>query len=191
MKMAWGRLNCMHSVSSLTNSPHFMCSCYSRFPRREDVDRSNSGRMNRLTTEEHKYAAIDGGTITDPKQREKMLSNFMAPAVLTLKVDAQVMLIKNVDETLVNGSIGRVIKFMDPSQARDEGVSGLTDDKGDKQPKKPKSGQVWPVVEFRIPGGYFKEVMIVPESFKVELPDGEIQASRTQVSAHYVVGGTG
>ncbi|OCB88619.1 hypothetical protein A7U60_g4217 [Sanghuangporus baumii] len=185
-EMRFGRLT-SRSISkfkSLSREIHYEdgMAATELFPRREDVDRSNSGRMTRLTTEEHKYVAVDGGTITDLKQREKMLANFMAPSVLTLKVDAQVMLIKNVDETLVNGSIGRIIKFMDPSQARDEGVSGLGDEKGiEKQPKKPKSGQLWPVVEFRIPGGYFKEVMIVPESFKVELPNGEVQASRTQL----------
>ncbi|KAL5512888.1 PIF1 [Sanghuangporus vaninii] len=185
-EMRFGRLT-SRSISkfkSLSREIHYEdgMAATELFPRREDVDRSNSGRMTRLTTEEHKYVAVDGGTITDLKQREKMLANFMAPSVLTLKVDAQVMLIKNVDETLVNGSIGRVIRFMDPSQARDEGVSGLGEEKGgEKQPKKPKSGQLWPVVEFRIPGGFFKEVMIVPESFKVELPNGEVQASRTQL----------
>lgn len=170
---------------------YVLCSCsnysslmkYERFPRREDVDRSNSGRMSRLNTEHHTYNASDGGSIKDPKQREKILANFMAPVTLTLKVDAQVMLIKNMDETLVNGSIGRVVRFMDPAQAREEGVSQANEEKNEKQPKKPKSGQLWPVVEFLIPGGYVKEVMIVPESFKVELPSGEVQASRTQVRA--------
>jgi ATP-dependent DNA helicase PIF1 len=32
-----------------------------------------------------------------------------------LKIDAQVMLIKNVDETLVNGTMGRVLRFTDPA----------------------------------------------------------------------------
>ena len=44
-----------------------------------------------------------------------MLANFMAPQVLKLRINAQVMLIKNVDETLVNGSVGKVIAFHDQS----------------------------------------------------------------------------
>ena len=135
--------------------------------------------MGRLSSEQQTYRASDGGSLQDKVQREKMLANFMAPAEITLKVDAQVMLIKNIDETLVNGSIGKVMSFMDPSQAKNE---GFYEDEPDKPKPKPKSGQVWPVVAFSIPGGYTKEVMIVPESFKVELPSGEVQVSRTQVS---------
>jgi hypothetical protein len=61
------------------------------FPRREDVDRSNSTRLNRLLGEEEMpYRAIDGGT-ADPQQREKLLSNFMAPQLLVLRVGAQVI----------------------------------------------------------------------------------------------------
>lgn len=135
--------------------------------------------MSKLSTEQQTYRALDGGSLLDKTQREKMLANFMAPAEITLKVDAQVMLIKNIDETLVNGSIGKVISFMDPTQAKNE---GLYEDDADKPKPKPKSGQLWPVVAFSIPGGYTKEVMIVPEIFKVELPNGEVQVSRTQVS---------
>ncbi len=50
--------------------------------------------MQRLLTEELKFLSSDGGTMTDPDQRNKMLSNFMAPRELRLRVDAQVMLIK-------------------------------------------------------------------------------------------------
>lgn len=135
--------------------------------------------MQRLQTEQHTYRASDGGTITDPNQREKMLSNFMAPTQLTLKIDAQVMLIKNLDETLVNGSMGRVVRFIDPAQAKDESILPPGEDGEKKKPK--KTGQLWPVVAFNIPGGYIKEVMMIPESFKVELPNGEVQVSRTQV----------
>ena len=35
--------------------------------------------MKHLATESYTYRATDGGTITDPQQREKMLQNFMAP----------------------------------------------------------------------------------------------------------------
>ncbi|KAJ7864044.1 hypothetical protein B0H13DRAFT_1088533 [Mycena leptocephala] len=74
------------------------------FPRREDVDRSNSTRINRLQTPMHTFRAIDGGQVQDQTQREKMLGNFMAVPMLTLRQDAQVMLIKNLDETLVTGA---------------------------------------------------------------------------------------
>ena len=39
----------------------------------------------------------------------------------------------------------------------------------------------YPVVEFITPHGT-REMLVMPDTFKVELPNGEIQASRTQVS---------
>lgn len=63
------------------------------FPRREDVDRSNSTRMSLLPGgKEHRFQAVDGGA-AEPTQREKLLSNLMAPIMLTLRKDAQVLLI--------------------------------------------------------------------------------------------------
>lgn len=128
--------------------------------------------MTRLGTESRTYRSSDGGTITDEAQREKMLANFMAPGVIQLKIDSQVMLIKNMDEQLVNGSIGKVVRFQDPT----DGTAG------DPQGKKKAGGLVWPVVAFPIAGGLVRETMVQPETFKVELPNGEVQVSRTQVS---------
>lgn len=161
-----------------------------RFPRREDVERSNSGRMARLQTEEMPFTANDGGSIQDPNQREKMLTNFMAPQRLVLRVDAQVMLIKNVDETLVNGSMGRVIRFSDTldhgeENSKDLGAIGSTTSAVTS--KKPNSSagagktRLYPVVEFIIPNGGRRRVLVQPETWKVELPSGEVQVSRTQV----------
>lgn len=62
-----------------------------RFPRREDVDRANFSRLQALETETAKYQSTDGGNANEAS-RNKMLSNFMAPPLLTLKVDAQVCL---------------------------------------------------------------------------------------------------
>ncbi|SCU97751.1 LAFA_0G13058g1_1 [Lachancea sp. 'fantastica'] len=80
---------------------------------RNEVDRANMSRLNGLPGICHTYNAIDGGIMKDEIQKEKLLSNFLAPKELKLKVGAQVMMIKNMDETLVNGSLGKIIDFID------------------------------------------------------------------------------
>ncbi|WVF67909.1 hypothetical protein IAT40_002671 [Kwoniella sp. CBS 6097] len=167
------------------------------FPRREDVDKSNSTRLRQLNTDGYSYAAVDGGAVTDPVQREKLLANFMAPGFLELKIDAQVMLIKNVDESLVNGSMGKVIGFdwkgnnFDSSGRWDPDAVylGMDEEEKYKQKKleealreKISSGaKPWPVVRFNIPGGGTRDMFVEPDQFKAELPNGEVQASRSQL----------
>ncbi|KAG5720073.1 hypothetical protein E4T56_gene8823 [Termitomyces sp. T112] len=171
------------------------------FPRREDVDRSNTERINRLHTDEAHFISIDGGMIQDENQKQKILSNFMAPRYLTLRVDAQVMLIKNVDEMLVNGSMGRIVRFVDPAlygtshdidadgaptgEAAVIGAASSTTGVGSAAKKNARSGasqaKLYPVVEFITPGGGKRSMLVMPEVWKVELPNGEIQVSRTQV----------
>lgn len=85
------------------------------FPHREDVDKANLGRLASLKVSGHTFEARDGGELP-PDQREKVLSQFMAPPKIFLKIGAQVMLIKNTDETLVNGSIGKVVAFLSASE---------------------------------------------------------------------------
>lgn len=131
----------------------------------------------------HTYTATDSGT-AEAEQRAKLTSNMMAPSRLTLKVDTQVMLIKNVDETLVNGSVGKVIGFYDTPtytkmQLANGGVIEEEDVKGKK--KAPAGLQVFPLVKFVIPGGT-RDVLVASESWKVELPTGEVQAARQQAS---------
>jgi ATP-dependent DNA helicase PIF1 len=140
--------------------------------------------MESLSGETMIFQSLDGGTLQDKEQREKQLSNFMAPRELKLKINSQVMLIKNMDDSLVNGSIGKVVRFADV-----EAESDLILDKNEmkklgKEPPKKPSGKIYPVVEFLQPGGYKRTVMILPESWKVELPSGEVQVSRTQVSTN-------
>ena len=78
-----------------------------------EVDRANSIRLNKLPGTVHTFNAIDGGSLDDVELKEKLLQNFLAPKHLELKVGAQVMMIKNVDATLVNGSLGKIIDFID------------------------------------------------------------------------------
>lgn len=169
------------------------------FPRREDVDRSNSGRLNALNTDGWSYVAADGGAVTDPVQREKILSNFMAPQQIMLKVDAQVMLIKNVDETLVNGSMGKVVGFCHKQlyftdaqgRWRRDGDLEDCDDEEDRakrfklremlSSKAAHGVKPFPVVQFKVPGGGLRDMLVEPDQFKAELPNGEVQASRSQV----------
>lgn len=169
-----------------------------RFPRREDVDRSNSTRISRLQTQQEVFTGLDGGLITDETQRQKMLANFMAPQKLSLRVDAQVMLIKNVDDTLVNGSMGRIVRFVDPAVYGTEldiddafGESGPPIGSGPSVGTAGKKGgastaatvKMYPVVEFLLPNGGKRTCLVLSEVWKVELPNGEVQVSRTQVGS--------
>ncbi|CAD6887500.1 unnamed protein product [Tilletia controversa] len=91
------------------------------FPRREDVEKANTNRLAALDSSTRIYNAIDTGRLAT-EQREKLLGNFIAPKSLSLKINAQVMLIKNVDEGLVNGSIGHIVDFKTVAGAsREEG----------------------------------------------------------------------
>lgn len=81
---------------------------------RVEVDRANRSRLNRLPGQVFTYNAIDGGLLEDQEMKDRLLQNFLAPKQLQLKIGAQVMMIKNIDAQLVNGSLGKVIAFMDP-----------------------------------------------------------------------------
>lgn len=108
------------------------------------------------------------------------------------------MLIKNMDEMLVNGSMGTIVEFVEPTQYLtnpDDPTSSTLNPSSSAKPassSKPPSKaegsgggkasasveQKWPVVEFLNPR---RRVLITPESWKTELPSGEVQVSRTQV----------
>lgn len=168
------------------------------FPTRVEVDNANSTRLHMLQGAVQLFEARDGGAITDKAQRDKILQNCMAPEMITLKKGAQVMLIKNVDESLVNGSIGKVIGFMDEQRfdsytatddetGRSPGGTIATQSNENEDGAKRRmlqgitTARQWPVVRFTITDGTTRDLLCQPESWKVELPNGEVQASRQQV----------
>lgn len=151
------------------------------FPTRQEVDAANNSKMRVLTGNSEAYIAEDTGTIADKTHRDKLLSNCMAPISIELKMNSQVMLIKNIDETLVNGSLGRIIGFMD-EQSFDRAYLG-EEEVPSRVPKSDvkSTAKLWPLVEFALPDGTSRQLLVQREQWKVELPSGEVQACRSQI----------
>jgi ATP-dependent DNA helicase PIF1 len=158
--------------------------------------------MRNLQGKTYEFMAEDSGTIKDLTQRDRLLSNCMAPARLELKKGVQVMLIKNIDDNLVNGSIGNVIAFMNDRtfEIYDNNPDLLDSQETDEieldgrfleARKKIQSlmnknaiadtGKIYPLVRFLLPDGTSRDLLCHPEDWKVELPNGEIQAQRRQI----------
>jgi ATP-dependent DNA helicase PIF1 len=158
--------------------------------------------MRDLVGKVYKYEAVDSGTIMDIGIRDKLLANMMAPKTLELKKGAQVMLIKNMDDGLVNGSLGKIVSFMseatfdiydrNPDLFNEDGSENLSEEAVDmrnsikrsfsrnKDPK-PETGKLYPLVRFSIADGNTRDLLVQPEDWKVELPSGEVQAQRAQL----------
>ncbi|QIW94939.1 hypothetical protein AMS68_000457 [Peltaster fructicola] len=170
------------------------------FPLRAEVDRANTERLSKLEGQTFIFEARDGGSVVDKTQRDRLLSNCMAQETIALKKGAQVMLIKNIDENLVNGSIGNVIAFMDDEQFDkfslneedfDQQADGTLASQAMQESKEEKArrrlndnltvSRKFPLVRFIIADGTSRDMLCQPEVWKVELPSGEVQASRSQV----------
>lgn len=139
------------------------------FPLRTEVDRANATRLAALAGPVHAFVARDSGS-AEPGKRQRLLENMMAVRTLELKMDAQVMLVKNVSETLVNGSVGKVVGFCPP-------VDG-----GDNKKSHQGGGDVelLPLVEFSTFRG--KETLLVSrDEFRAEDSEGKLLARRVQV----------
>lgn len=140
-----------------------------------------------------------GSPKVDQALRERLLANMMAPPTIELKKGAQVMLIKNMDETLVNGSLGTVEDFMTEStfelKSGDDDAGGSTSDVDSDAKRRVRafnsalaeaggksySNREYPLVCFHAVDGTQRHILCVPEDWKVELPTGEVQASRKQL----------
>lgn len=166
------------------------------------MENSNERRLRALPGKSFRFESYDSG---DPAVRDRLLQNMMAPKALELKKGAQVMLIKNMDETLVNGSLGTVTGFMSESTFEIMGISSPEDDadllysdnEHDAKVKKrikafgaalggsgtgsENGNREFPLVKFHAVDGSERVLLCIPEEWKVELPTGEVQASRKQL----------
>lgn len=172
------------------------------FPTRNEVENSNERRLRALPGKSFRFESYDSG---DPAIRDRLLQNMMAPKVLELKKGAQVMLIKNMDETLVNGSLGTVTGFMSEKTFELMGIGSAEDDTdllssdGEHDAKVKKrikafatalggsgtgsehGNREFPLVRFHAVDGSERVLLCIPEEWKVELPTGEVQAARKQL----------
>ncbi|TVY35403.1 ATP-dependent DNA helicase [Lachnellula subtilissima] len=194
----------VQAFKSLNRAPTFEDSIAGTelFPTRNEVDNANAFRMRDLIGTSYRFDASDTGTVTDENFRDKLLANMMAPKSLELKKGAQVMLIKNLDEVCVNGSLGKVIAFMNENtfdtyieRGEDAIAPGSFDENAgvqsdascvsagysNKQEGRPNTGRIYPVVEFILADGTVRRMLMMPEEWKIELPSGEIQAQRQQL----------
>lgn len=174
------------------------------FPMRAEVDRANQNRLRALRGDEYVFRAQDdvpGQHDASVIQKNTYLQNFMAVEKLVLKVGAQVMLIKNLDTSLVNGTIGRVIKFavpgsLDEDEDEDLEMTSGQDPRGQairpeqalstaearkrQKAAEGQQGEKAPLIEWQTPNGPERKIM-VREEFKVEDAQGRKLASRKQV----------
>ncbi|PCD30849.1 hypothetical protein AU210_010520 [Fusarium oxysporum f. sp. radicis-cucumerinum] len=160
------------------------------FSTRNEVEMSNERRLRDLPGTIRRYEAQDTGK---EDIRDKLLMNMMAPKSIDLKINAQVMLIKNLDESLVNGSLGKVIGFSDEKTFDMEPIDEFDEEERMAKARKKllntfkresdssSSGTKFPVVQFMATDGTSRVILCQPEEWKVELPNGELQAKRTQL----------
>jgi len=160
--------------------------------------------MRNLKGDLYTFPAVDSG-VADLRQREGHLKNFMAQETLSLKKGAQVMLIKNIDASLVNGSLGKVVAFMDEgtflfykddeedfvlahreNETEDEAERNAAARKKFQEAKmkgeqEGKKGRLFPLVRFTLADNTVRTLLCQPEEWKTEAPGGEIVAKRVQV----------
>jgi len=120
-----------------------------RFPVVKQVEATNRKRLAALPAFQWTYVARDGGTMTQPGLRNKLIEKLMVPRDVQLKEGAQVMLTKNYNECLVNGSVGVVIAFLGGEDYNGQCLG--------QDMKRPLLGpRVYPVVRFstHTPGGF-------------------------------------
>ena len=119
----------------------------------------NSNKSKAIDAESHKYRSDDR---YDSTASSKTLDQCPAVSLLQLKKGAQVMLIRNITRSLVNGTVGIVTRFIQP-------IAGA------------HSIESLPVVRFTLADGSVYTRVVARESWSVVLPDGKQLAARIQI----------
>lgn len=127
------------------------------FPKRDEVDKANKLQLASLPGPIRTYDAVDSGALSH-------LKSCMATEKLEIKKGAQVMLIKNRDDGLVNGSLGVVIGFMDTRTYTFANEDGTFDGDGTDNGNDKENDHLWSKSEMELmrhtPAGERKELMM-------------------------------
>ncbi|KAF7292554.1 ATP-dependent DNA helicase PIF1 [Mycena indigotica] len=152
------------------------------YPMRKDVEARNNWLIAELKGgETMSFAAQDSIHIADKEAGEKMLEQIVALKSLELRSGAQVMLIKNVDKNMVNGTMGIVTGFVTPSDASKEELQTLPPSattaksrtSGRKDGTAPDTSGGTNQRQDKFP--------LVPETFSMEDPEGKVLVERLQI----------
>ncbi|KAH6585888.1 hypothetical protein BASA50_000834 [Batrachochytrium salamandrivorans] len=123
------------------------------FSTRLEVQQVNTAKLEALKTEQSIFKATFSSD--DPSMVKRLLNSTIALPIVSLKVGAQVMLIKNIVNSYVNGSTG-VIESFDPATG-------------------------YPNVRFTSKNGLDPATMICSAEWRIEGPDGAILGSMYQI----------
>lgn len=209
-EMRFGRLSeaSITKFKKLKRQPHYDDGIEPTelFPLRDQVENANNQRLAALPGNAVVFHAFDDGD-EPPDKLAKTLENILAPKVLILKVDAQVMLLKNMDNGLVNGSVGRVVAFKsldepddddwgkvpeeftsevaqlkhEPSAGANVAAGASVAGGAAKKGKTPAVLEKVPVVEWKMPDGSKLRMRMTREEFKVDDVGDKVKARRKQV----------
>jgi ATP-dependent DNA helicase PIF1 len=138
----------------------------------KDVDRINKMRLQECQGEERVFVAEDTGQYPFKQQLQ---SSCTADGQLSLRVGAQVILLKNIDQArgLVNGTRGTVVSFecseslSSPSSTSNSNTSATTTTE-------------YPYVKFLTPKDMYIYDIVVPQAWTIE-QGGESMATRKQI----------
>ena len=137
----------------------------------EEVNKINQAELAKLPYQPYFYSAIDW--VVPTKQLPELLRGCLALSELQLKLNAQVMLIKNLTPQLVNGSQGIVVGFQEQKECKVNYYDWET-----KKIKTTTQTLILPIVKFT--NGIKKVIELV--EWKSEIPYTHIvQASRQQI----------
>lgn len=128
------------------------------------ADRYNSEKLMTIDEKEYIYDCDD---FIRPNASFDILKQCPAPQSVVLKKKAQVMLIRNLNSDLVNGTVGIVTGFTNP-------VDKLYEDKAYKESL--------PIVRFTLANGRMHTRVLDRSTWEVKHGDGSLLASRYQMS---------